>query len=91
MAIFIYDKKFLLANLRIYSKSLSQVISLKDNTVDYQELMNYLERINKKNSFSKKLRILKKENSNLDIDIVLEIKKTYKNSEGIQVIYLKKC
>ncbi len=67
-------KNFLLANLRIYSKSLSQVISLKDNTVDYQELMNYLERINKKNSFSKKLRILKKENSNLDIDIVLEIK-----------------
>ena len=91
MAIFVYDKKFLLVNLRIYSKSLSEIISLKDNRIDYKGIMNYLERINKKNSFSKKLRILKKENSNLDIDIVLEIKKSYKNSEGIQVIYLKKC
>lgn len=86
--IFIYDKSYLIENLRKYSKKIE--IELKDNKIDYYKLMQNIEKINKKNSYTKKIRIIKKENSILNEDIILTIKKSYLNSQNIRVIYLKK-
>lgn len=49
-----------------------------------------IEKINKKNSYTQKIRILKRENSILNEDIILEIKKSYLNSKNIRIITLKK-
>mgnify|MGYP005904522065 CR=1 FL=1 len=75
--IFIYDRNYLIDNLRRYSKKLE--IELKENKINYEKLMQDIEKINKKNSYTTKIRILKKENSILNEDIALNIKKSYIN------------
>lgn len=86
--IFIYDRNYLIDNLRRYSKKLE--IELKENKINYEKLMQDIEKINKKNSYTTKIRILKKENSILNEDIALNIKKSYINASNIRVIYLRK-
>ena len=58
--------------------------------IDYEKLMLNIKKINKKNSYTQKIRILKRENSILNEDIILEIKKSYLNSKNIRIITLKK-
>ena len=86
--IFIIDREYLIKYLRMYSKELK--IEIKNNKRDYEKLMLDIEKINKKNSYTQKIRILKRENSILNEDIILEIKKSYLNSKNIRIITLKK-
>ncbi|MCF0171877.1 MAG: hypothetical protein HUJ87_15400 [Fusobacterium varium] len=86
--IYIRDTAYLLEILQRYSKKLE--VEVENNKINYQLLMKNLEKINKKNSYSKVIRVLKKENSILNEDVVLNIKKSYLNSNNIRIIYLKK-
>ena len=81
--IFIIDREYLIKYLRLK-------IEIKNNKIDYEKLMLDIEKINKKNSYTQKIRILKRENSILNEDIILEIKKSYLNSKNIRIITLKK-
>lgn len=86
--LYICDTSYLLEVLRKYSKKLD--IEVENNKINYQKLMLNIEKINKNNSYSKVIRILKKQNCILDEDLILSIKKSYINSNSIRVIYLKK-
>ena len=86
--IYIRDTAYLLEILQRYSKKLE--VEVENNKINYQLLMKNLEKINKKNSYSKVIRVLKKGNSILNEDVVLNIKKSYLNSNNIRIIYLKK-
>lgn len=55
--IFIIDREYLIKYLRMYSKELK--IEIKNNKIDYEKLMLDIEKINKKNSYTQKIRILK--------------------------------
>lgn len=88
--IYIVNKKFLLQQIFKYSKSLEYIKIFNNSEIDYKNLMEFIEKINQKNSYTRLIRILKKENSILEEDIILEIRKSYKNKKGKLVIYLKK-
>lgn len=52
--------------------------------------MEYIASINLKNSYTSKIRILKKVDSVLNEDLVLDIRLMRANKENIKVIYLSK-
>lgn len=88
--IYIYDKEFLIKHIRTYSKDIRKIITLENEKVNYKKLMEYIASINLKNSYTSKIRILKKVDSILNEDLVLDIRLMRANKENIKVIYLRK-
>lgn len=88
--IYIYDKEFLIRHIQTYSKNLRKIIVLENEKVNYKKLMEYIASINLKNSYTSKIRILKKVDSILNEDLVLDIRLMRANKENIKVIYLSK-
>lgn len=67
-----------------------KIITLENEKVNYKKLMEYIASINLKNSYTSKIRILKKADSILNEDLVLDIRLMRANKENIKVIYLSK-
>ncbi len=87
--IYICDKEAVIKAIRTYHKNLENIIKLEGQKINYMSLMESIEKINKKNSYSSKIRLVKKVDSRIDEDIVFNIRKMRKNKAGIIVIYLK--
>lgn len=90
MKIYIYDKEFLIKHIKTYSKDISKIVILENEKINYKKLMEYIASINLKNSYTSKIRILKKIDCILNEDLVLNIRLMRVNKENIRVIYLKK-